>query len=123
MPRRIIGMHHDDRSRARRDRLLQRVKIHLPAMVVDERIPRRLYVLNAREKIKERIARRGNQNLVPGIAQQPKRVRIGFARARGQKNVVNVHIHAMLRVVFRHGLPSGNEPSRFGCVLECGGIL
>ena len=99
-------MHHDDRSRARRDRLLQRVKIHLPAMVVDERIPRRLYVLNVREKIKERIARRGNQNLVPVIAQQPKRVRIGFARARGQENVVKVDMNATLRVVFRHGLPS-----------------
>src|SRR5207245_10391059 len=54
--RRIVGMNNDDSTRARRDGLLQRMKIDLPAMIVNEWIAHQVDVLYFCQKIKQRIA-------------------------------------------------------------------
>src|SRR5207302_10400241 len=55
-PRWIIGMDHNNSARLRNDRLPQAVQIDLPAMIVDQRIRLDLYILDVRQKIKQRIA-------------------------------------------------------------------
>ena len=118
MPGRIIGMHDDDPARPRRDRLLQCVKINLPAMVINQRVPHQLHVLDVRQKIKERITRRRSENFVAGIAQQAKHIRISFTSAGGENNVVHADGSAPFRVVFAHGLPCRNEAPWRWLVLE-----
>src|SRR5215472_13278583 len=98
------------------------MKINLPAVVIDQRIAHQLGVLDFSKKIKERITWRGDEDLLVRVAQQPKRVRVGFARTCGQKNVVDTRHHAVFRVVFAYLLPRRGEPPRGRLVLERGGI-
>ena len=81
----IIGMDHDDGSRASGQQSFEREKIDLPAMVVDERVTHEPYVLNIGQEIEKRIARSGNQKFVAGIAQRAEDERVGLARAGGEQ--------------------------------------
>src|SRR6266536_1649274 len=85
-------MNDDDSARARRNGLLQRMKIGLPSVVVKERVARQLHVLNFREKVDERVAGLGDQKLVAGITQSSKDVGIRFAGAGGQKNILGRNV-------------------------------
>src|SRR5215467_2435370 len=123
MPRWIVGMYKDECARMRGDGALQRVKIDLPTMIVNKRIPHQADVLKVGEKIKKRIARRWNRNLVSGITQQPEYIRISLARARGQEDVVNIHADATLTVVVLHALARRIETSWLRLVLERSRVL
>ena len=63
------------------NRLSQRVKIDLPAVIVEQWVGYEVHVLEVGEKLKQRIARFGHQNFIAGIAQQAKDVGIAFAGA------------------------------------------
>src|SRR6267154_3626270 len=54
--RKIIGVHDDHAARARRDGLLQCMKIDLPSVVVKQLIAHQVDVLYVRQKIEQRIA-------------------------------------------------------------------
>ena len=51
MPGGIIGVNHDDAAGARRDGRLERVKINVPAVIVEERIADEPHIQNVGEKI------------------------------------------------------------------------
>ena len=62
-------MDYDDSAGARRDGLLQRMKIDLPAIVIDQRIADQRDVLDFSEKIEEWVARLRDEQFVAGIAE------------------------------------------------------
>src|SRR4029077_11811038 len=103
----IIGMDHDDRTGASGERGFKRVKINLPAMVVDERIANELDVLNISEEIEKRITRSGNQNFVARIAQNAEDERISFARACSEQHVARSNTVATIRIIASSGLTGG----------------
>src|SRR5271163_4678561 len=82
---RVVGMDQNHGSRARCGSFVERVEIDLPSVVVEERIGNELQVGQIGEKLEQRIARFGRQNLVSGIAEQAKNIRVCFAGAGGQK--------------------------------------
>ena len=55
MSRGIIRIDDDDSARARGDGLLQSVKVDLPSVIVQQRITDEFYVVNVRQKTKQRI--------------------------------------------------------------------
>jgi len=59
-------MHHDNPAGPRRNGLLQCMKIDLPSVVVEQRIPHQVDILNVRQKIEQRITGRGINNSSPG---------------------------------------------------------
>src|SRR5260370_41067848 len=63
------------------------MEIDLPSVIVKKRIARQLNILDVRQKIEERIARRRDQKFVARIAKRSKDVGIRFARARGEENI------------------------------------
>ena len=87
MARGIIGIDDNESTSARGDRLLQSVEINLPSVVVQQWIADELYVVNIRQKTKERITGLGYQKLVTRIAKKAKRKRVGFAGAGGEDYV------------------------------------
>ena len=64
----IIRMHHDYSARPRRNRLLQRMKINLPSVVVDQLIAHQAHILYIGEEFEKGVAWRWNQQLVAWIA-------------------------------------------------------
>jgi len=55
MSRGIIRTDHNDSARARSDGLLQSVKVDLPSVVIQQWITDQFYVVNVRQKTKQRI--------------------------------------------------------------------
>src|SRR5207247_10992912 len=98
-------MNDDDSARSRRDGLLQRMKIDLPAVVVKEWVARQFHVLNFRQEIKQRITRRRNQNFVAGITERSKDVGIRFAGAGGEENILGRN------VVLARSVIGGDSPA------------
>src|SRR6266702_6718252 len=92
-------MNDDDSARSRRNGLLQRMKIDLPSVVVKEWVARQLHVLNFREKVEERVAGLGDQKLVAGITQSSKDVRIRFAGAGREENILGRNVIITCRVI------------------------
>ena len=66
-------MHHDHAARPRSERSFQRVKIDLPAVVVDERVTCDFHVVQVREKFKKGITGCGDQDFVSRIAKHSER--------------------------------------------------
>ncbi len=79
--------------------------IDVPAVVVKKRIANQLHIIHVSEKIKERIARRGNQKFVAGIAEQAEDKRVSFAGAGGQEQIVDSYAFAAFGIVITHCLP------------------
>src|SRR5436309_2665497 len=99
MAGRIVGMDHDNASRARRDGLLQRMHVDMPAVIVKKRIADELYVIHVRQEIKQRIAGRGNQEFVAGIAQQAKNERVRLAGAGSEEQIIDEDLLAAFSVI------------------------
>ena len=130
--RRIIRMDHHHAPRPRRHRLLQRRKIYLPAMVINQRIRNQPHILQIRQKLKERITRLRHQQLVSRVAQQAKHERIPLAGACGQNDLLRIHIdptrrdvacnvsaaRATLAVVTGHRLAREKQPLRLRIVVQ-----
>src|ERR1700722_15805738 len=106
----IVGMDHDDRTGTRGERGFKRMKSNLPAVVVDERIANKAYILNIGEEIEKRITRSGNQNFIAGIAQNAQDERIGFARACSKQHNGRSILLAAVRIVADNRLTGGNQP-------------
>src|SRR6266702_2668668 len=81
-------MNDDDSARSRRDGLLQRMKIALPSVVV-----------------KEWVAGLGDQQLVAGITDRSKDVRIRFAGAGREENILGRN------VVLARSVIGGDSPA------------
>src|SRR5580692_8234265 len=112
----IIGMNHDDGSRASVQQSFEREKIDLPAMVVDERVTHEPYVLNICQEIEKRIARSGNRNFVAGIAQNAEDERVGFARACSEQHVACRYTGAAVRIIADNRLTGGMQALWFRLV-------
>src|SRR5260370_12283479 len=110
MPRRIIGMHDDEPACARRDGPLQRMKIDLPPVVVQERIADQADVLYVRQKIEQWIAGRWNQEFVARIAKRSKHVGIRFAGACGENNVLSRNVVVPRSIIARDRAAGGPLP-------------
>src|SRR5260370_3510587 len=110
MPRRIIGMHDDEPACARRDGPLQRMKIDLPPVVVQERIADQADVLYVRQKIEQWIAGRWNQEFVARIAKRSKHVGIRFAGACGENNVLSRNVVVPRSIIARDRAAGGRPP-------------
>src|SRR5262249_13165223 len=119
----IVGMYNDDPSRAWGDRLLQRMKINVPAVVVKERIANELHVLNICKEIKQRITRRGDQELVAGIAQQAEDKGVSLAGAGGEDQVLDRDLGAAGLVILGDGRAGVLEPARIRMVLQRARLL
>ena len=85
-------MHDQHGARTRRERRAQRGEIDLPAVIVEQRIGNEANVGEVRQKFKERIAGRGNQNFVARFAQQPENVAVGFAGSRGEQDAFGIDL-------------------------------
>ena len=72
VPSRIIWVHQRNRSSPQSNPLPQRSRIKMPTVVVKERISDQTNIVQIGQKIKERIARLGDQHLIARIAKQPK---------------------------------------------------
>src|SRR5712692_1686041 len=120
MPRGIIGVDNNHAARAGCDRLLQGVKINLPAVVIDQGIAHEPYVLNIGEKAEKRIARLGNQEFVTRIAERPKNKGIGLAGAGSENDVLNRNLISSGGVVCGNGPASCFEALWMGLVRERG---
>ena len=66
---RIVGMNDDDSPRPVRHRLLHGMKIHLPTVVVNERVRDQPHVLQISQKLEKRVARFRYQKLIASIAE------------------------------------------------------
>src|SRR5712692_9747073 len=120
MPRGIIGVDNNHAARAGCDRLLQGVKINLPAVVIDQGIAHEPYVLNIGEKAEKRIARLGDQDFVTRIAERPKNKGIGLAGAGSENDLLNRNLISPGGVVCGNGPASCFEALWLGLVLERG---
>src|SRR5262249_51463030 len=103
MPSRIIGMNHDQPTCLWRDGLLQCMKVDMPAMIVKQWIAYELHVIYICQKIKKRIAWRGNQNFIARIAEQPEDMGVSFAGADRQKKIVSADLISSRSIVLAHG--------------------
>ena len=82
----IVRMHDEHGAGTRRERRAQRGEIDLPAVIVEQRVGNETNVGEVRQKFKERIAGRGNQNFVSRFAQQTENMAVGFAGSRGEQD-------------------------------------
>src|SRR5258706_12307214 len=72
-------MHDQHSPRTRRERLAQRCEIDTTASIIEKWIGNELTVGKIGEKFKQRVAGRGNEYFVAGIAQQSKNMAVAFA--------------------------------------------
>ena len=79
--RRVVGMHHQDRSCPRRNRPLQLAEIDPPAVIVKQRVGSQPHIIHIGQKVEERVARLRHQHLVARVAQQAKQKAIALACA------------------------------------------
>ena len=100
----------------------KRMKINLPAVVVKQGIWHELYVLNVGEKIEQGIARSGNQQLVPWIAERSKNKRVCFARAGGKNDVLDIDKRAVRGIVFGDSATRCFETFGIGPVGKASGL-
>ena len=106
-------MHHHHRACAGGHRFVQRGKIDLPSVIVNQRVRCQGHILKVGEKLKQWIARLGHQDFIAGIAQQPENVGIPLARARGKHQRLRIDLQVMLLAVIggdclaRAGQPLG----------------
>src|SRR5690348_14673004 len=96
----------DDNNAAckRRNCLLQRMRVDVPAVIVKQRIADELYVIHVRQEIKKRIAGRGDQEFVAKIAEQAKNERVILAGAGGEEQIVDGNVLAVPGVIVRDSL-------------------
>src|SRR5579862_9832020 len=92
-------MDDDYGARAISDGLLQRRKIDLPSVIVEQRVRNKLDVFEFGEKFEKRIARIGDENFLAGIAEQAEDERVTFAGARGEDEAFGIRGACMLVVV------------------------
>jgi len=86
--------------------------VHLPTVVVDQRVGKHLDVIQGAEKIEEGVARLGRQDFVPGVRKKPEDERVSFAGAGGEEDLVRVKPGAALGVVLRHRFPRRAQAAR-----------
>src|SRR5215469_13583413 len=86
----IVGMNEKDSTGTRGDGAFEGSKIDEPAMRVFEGVRNELDVLEAGEKFEQRIAGLGEEEFVPGIAEEAEDVRVGFAGAGSKKEAVGI---------------------------------
>src|SRR5262249_41840 len=96
-------------------------EVELPAVIVEQRVADEFYVLQLGEKIEERIAGRGNENFVAGIAEQAEDEGVGFAGAGGEEDGRGRNAGAAGGIVGGGGGAGGFECVRLGGILQCGG--
>src|SRR5258708_24237943 len=101
-------MNDDDPTRARRDIMLQRMKIDLPSVIVKERIAHQADVLNLRQKIEQRITWRRYQEFIARVAERSKDVGIRFAGAGREENVLRRNVLFAIGII-----PSDRAASGF----------
>src|SRR5580658_1369747 len=89
-------MNENHRPRSRTGRLVKRIEIDLPSMVIEQRIRNELDIREIGKNLEQRVARFGNKNLVARIAEQTENVGITFAGAGRQNQALRIKIvHAM----------------------------
>ena len=81
----IVAMNDNGGARARSDGAFKGGKIELPAVIIEERIADEADIVEAGEKVEERIAWSWNQHFVAGVAEQAEEIGISFTGARGEK--------------------------------------
>ncbi len=118
VPGGVVGVNDDHGAGTGGDRVLQRMEINLPSMVVEQTIGQQLYVLNIGKEIEQRIARRGHQDFVARIAKHAKDEGVGFAGARREHDVLDGDVRSMLRIIFRDRSPSRRQALRIRMVLQ-----
>jgi hypothetical protein len=110
----IIRVNHNHPASPRSNSPLQLMKINLPTMIVNERIPHQLHIRQFRQVIKQRIRRRRNQNLVARIAKQPKNEGVSLASRSSQEKFVNRNAIPPPSEIFRNCTPRDCKPARLG---------
>ena len=96
----------------------ERVEIHLPAPVVNQRVRENLNIIQSTQKIEERIARLWRQNAVTGVREEPEHERVRFAGAGGQKDLVRIKLDPPLGVILRDRFPGREQAARVRLVSE-----
>jgi len=96
--------------------------IDLPSVIVKQRIAHQLNILDVRQKIEKRIARRRNQKFIARIAKRSKDVGIRFACAGGEENIFDRDFVFAFSVVTSNRPASGFQPPRIGFVGERGRV-
>src|SRR6266404_8529209 len=84
-------MHDQHSPRTRRERLAQRCEIDSPAIIIEKWIGNELNVGKIGEKFKQRVAGRGHENFVAGIAQQSKNMAVAFAGTGGEDDPFRIN--------------------------------
>src|SRR6202035_5741567 len=93
-----------------------------PAVIVEQRIRNETDIREIREKFKQRIAGRGNQNFVSGFAQQTKNVTVGFACSRSEQDALRIDPRGRSEKSRLAGIIFGNRFARFQQTLAFGTI-
>ena len=95
-----------------------------------QRIGHQTHVVEIRQKLEQRIARRGHQNFVARLAQQPKQVAVAFAGAGEQEDALPINCNGIpdaavpapakpgAAVILRHGCARFRQPLAFGRILQ-----
>ena len=111
-------MNHQNGSSSRRGPLAKRLQPDTPAVAVLERIVNKFQVVQPPEEIEQRITWRGNQQTVARVSEKPKDIRVGFAGARGQKDLFRGNLGAALGVIGGDGFPRNGKATRVRLVGE-----
>src|SRR5438270_10598801 len=85
----------------------------MPAVIIEERIRRKLHILDAGQQIEKWVAGRCHQHFVSGIAKQAEEKRIYLARAGGQNDLLGRNARAALGIVARNGFARRKQSLRF----------
>jgi hypothetical protein len=122
----VVGIDDDDGSGAICDGGFESREVDMPGAVVTERILADANGLERGEEFEQRIRWARREDFVAGIAEQLEQVRVGFAGAGGEQNLVGMAGDEItcptLRVVIRNDFARGRESSGRGMVVEGAGI-
>jgi hypothetical protein len=104
------------------DRASYRLRIDLPALVVDERRGFEAHIVERGEKVEERISGLCDEDFIAGIAKQAEEEAVRLAGAGGEQQLVGIERHAVAGVVFTDSLARGENAFGLRIVVKRAGI-
>src|SRR5579862_5430013 len=102
---------------------IERRKIDLPTVIVEQRIRNEFHILQVGEKFEQRITRLGYQNLIFWIAQQPENVGIAFTGAAGEDHGFRIDFLMAIAVITSNGLACAAQSLWLRVVIHGAGMV
>ena len=116
-------MHKNNRAALFGNRLLKRMEINLPPVVINQRVGNEFDVLQIGEKIEKRITGLGDENFISRTCEEAKNKRVCFAGAGGQEQFFRIDGFAVIAIVGGDSFARSEQPFRLRIILERVGIF